>query len=123
VELKSELYEREAEYLERHPRTEPSLERMRALLDEKTALLGWTEITLNDRVDPWIAERLVYVLRKHGPITWIRLPSMNNAIRQSWDPILRATRWRLRVGEDAEALEGLRAFTARYLDPVIPYLE
>lgn len=138
LELRARLSDLEARYLsdlERRGDAEPSLDRVRAMLGPRTALIGWLEVYIGGAPSTISLPRrswgYVYVLRRTGPVRWVplwagRTPPENETPRSGWGTafarVRRAAEWPLRVDAEPLAKEQMRDWSLRFFDPALPYL-
>jgi hypothetical protein len=134
LEMRVRLDGRRTAFLEAHPTPQPSLEQVRARLDDRTALIGWVEGFVGDaggRRPPTAFALWGFVLRRDRPIQWVHLGETRGAAEwldyATWSPamdrMMRATSWPEHVLDDAEMEEGLAQRSRRYFDGLRPYLQ
>src|SRR5262245_42802632 len=135
LELRGRLAELEAQYLRRHRASEPVLERVRALLGPRTALVGWLEVDVGgfptEASTPRRSWGYLYIVRQRGPVIWLplwdgRLPPEHDASADDWGLVFarvrRAAEWPLRVEVDPVMADQLREWTHHFFDPAFPHL-
>jgi tetratricopeptide (TPR) repeat protein len=121
--------------LEADPARAVTLREAQAVLDPRTALIGWLEVDLGGSPSlvsqPRRSWGFGYVIRSSGPVHWAplwdgRRPPEEESDRDDWGPafarIRRAASWPLRVAADPELDGGLREWTRRVFDPLQPWL-
>ena len=114
----------------------PSVAATQALLDRRTAVLGYLQLNVGGAPsvasEPRRSWGYLYVLRDTGPVRWVplwdeRTTPDDLTPRGDWGPVFvrvkRAAEWPLRVDPDPLVIEQLREFARHYLDPALPYLD
>jgi hypothetical protein len=113
-----------------------ALEETQARLDSRTALIGWLEVDLGGTPSPISQPRrswgFGFVVRAIGPVHWVplwdgRTSPEEETDRDAWGTtfaqVRRAASWPLRVEPDPGMDAGLREWTRRFFDPMLPWLE
>jgi CHAT domain-containing protein/tetratricopeptide (TPR) repeat protein len=130
LQLRSRLNRLETDYLARNRPRVADLERVRAVLGPKDALVGWLDFTVRGdqlrRPEADNSQGWGYVLRRDGPLVWVPLwrgarPD-SGSLHDAWKSIERAARWPLRVDSDPEILDRMRGWSRIYFDPLLPHL-
>jgi len=135
LEAQVRLDEARDAFIDAHPVPQPTLEDVKRILDDRSALVGWAEIYVNDsgrgRTEPALSSHWGFVVRHGRPIRWVHLGDTRGAGEwrdwQSFGPgvrrMVRATEWPERVVADPEMVAGLADRAHRYFEPLRPYLD
>lgn len=131
---KARLDETRSAYLDAHPVPEPDVTRIRQLLDERSAMVGWLEVYLGDAptdsTRPTKSTGWAFVIRRDRPIQWVRLFETEGEkawlactdFRRGMSRMVRAASWPEPVAADPEMLEGLARRGRLYFEPIRAYL-
>ena len=93
------------------------LERVQAVLGEKQAIVGWLDFKVKkDEYVSW-----AYVVRHQGPVTWVRLPGLAEAVSGSPFDLARACRNALQPAEDPDT--AVAAFSKARIQPPFSVLD